>query len=147
MINVETTIVIQRPKLEVADYASNPDNTPRWYENIKSVEWRTPKTLAVGSQIAFTAQFLRRKLEYVYEVVELLRGEKLVMRTVDGPFLMETTYLWEAVGSNATKMILSNRGEPAGFAALFSPFMKLAMRAANRKDLRRIKRILEQQDT
>ena len=42
-------------------------------------------------------RFLRRRLSYTYEVVELDPEERLVMRTADGPFPMETTDTWESV--------------------------------------------------
>lgn len=38
---------------------------------------------------------------------------------------------------------LRNRGEPAGFGKLAAPLMAAAMRRANRKDLERLKAILE----
>jgi hypothetical protein len=70
-------------------------------------------------------------------------GERLVMRTPEGPFPMETTYTWEAVADGATRMTLRNRGEPNGFARVGAPLMAAAMRRANRKDLERLRSILE----
>ena len=40
-------------------------------------------------------------------------------------------------------MTLRNRGAPTGFSKLSAPFMAMAMRRANAKDLREIKRLLE----
>jgi hypothetical protein len=143
LVDVLTETVIERPCAEVAAYAADPDNAPLWYRNISCVGWRTPKPLAAGSRVAFSAQFLGRQLDYVYEVIELLPGQKLVMRTTQGPFPMQTTYTWTAAGPAATRMTLRNTGEPAGFSRLAAAAMAPMMRAANRRDLRDLKRILE----
>lgn len=56
-VDVITEAIIERPRDEVAGYASNPENAPEWYVNIKSVEWKTPPPLQVGSRV-FAAPFL-----------------------------------------------------------------------------------------
>jgi hypothetical protein len=143
-VDVTSEIDIARARGEVAAYAADPDNATAWYENIKSVAWDSPRPLAVGSRLEFVASFLGRRLAYTYEVVEHVPGERFVMRTAEGPFPMETTYMWEDAGPGATRMTLRNRGEPSGFAKVGAPVMARAMRRANGKDLRRLKAILEQ---
>jgi len=143
-IDVETEITIARPRREVAAYAAEPDNATAWYENIERAEWRTPRPLAVGSRFAFVARFLGRRLAYVYEVRELVPDERLVMATTDGPLTMETTYTWANGAGGTTVMRLRNRGGPAGPARFLAPLMAGAVRRANRKDLARLKRILEE---
>jgi len=142
-VDVITDTIIDRPRAEVAAYAGSPDNAPKWYVNIKSVAWKTRPPLEVGSRLAFVAHFLGRRLAYTYEIVDLVPGERLVMRTAEGPFPMETTYTWEAMSEGSTRMTLRNRGEPSGFGKLAAPIMVAAMRRANRKDLERLKAILE----
>lgn len=142
-VDVTTELVINRPVADVADYAADPANAPEWYTNIKSVEWRTPAPIAVGSRLDFVARFLGRRIAYTYEVTELEPGRRLVMRTAQGPFPMETTYTWEPVDDNRTRMTLRNRGEPSGFSKITAPAMSRAVRRANEKDLGRLKTILE----
>lgn len=143
MVDVTSEIVIGRPRGEVAAFAADLANSRSWYENIKSVELRSPGPLAVGSRVAFVAEFMGRRMEYTYELRELVPGERLVMSTSDGPFAMETTYTWEDAAGGATRMALRNRGEPTGFGRVASPLMAAAMRRANAKDLRRLRAILE----
>lgn len=142
-VDIRSEIEIDRPRTDVAAYAADPDSATAWYENIKAVEWKSPKPLAVGSRIAFVAQFLGRRLSYTYQVKELVQGERLVMSTAEAPFPMETTYVWEDTANGGTRMTLRNRGKPSGFSRVAAPMMAPAMRRANRKDLARLKTILE----
>lgn len=142
-VDVLTETVINRPRAEVASYAADPTHAPDWYVNIESVEWKTKPPVAVGSRMAFVARFLGRRLAYTYEIVDLVPGERLVMRTAEGPFPMETTYTWTSEGENSTRMTLRNRGEPSGFSKVSAPLMAAAMKRANRKDLAHLKALLE----
>ena len=142
-VDVSTQIVIRRSREQVSSFAANPDNVPAWYKNIKSIEWKTSPPLRVGSQVAFVAHFLGKRIAYTYEVVELIPGERLVMRTAEGPFPMETTYTWESTSEGHTRMMLRNRGTPSGFSRLVAPFMAMAVRRANRNDLALLKTVLE----
>ena len=142
-VDVEVETIIDLPPEQVAAFASDPGNAPRWYANIKSITWQTSPPVDVGSRMDFVAQFLGRRLTYTYEVAELEPGRRLVMRIANGPFPMETTYTWEPEGDNATRMTLRNRGTPSGFGRLTTPLLQLAMRSATRKDLSRLKALLD----
>lgn len=141
-VDVLSEIVINRERVNVAEYVSDPDNAPKWYVNIKSVKWETAKPLRIGSRVAFAASFLGRELSYMYEITELT-PLRLVMRTAEGPFPMETTYEWDSIAADRTRMRLRNRGAPSGFGSIVAPFMVRAMQKANGKDLALLKSILE----
>jgi uncharacterized membrane protein len=142
-VDVTVETVIRRPRDVVAAYAADPDNATEWYVNINSVQWKTPRPLTLGSLFAFTAMFMGRKLTYTYEVVEFVPDRRFVMRTAEGPFPMETTYEWDDIEPESTRMRLRNSGEPSGFSGIAAPMMALAMKRANTKDLKRLKAILE----
>lgn len=142
-VDVVTAIEIRAPRAAVAAFAMDPDNATKWYRNIKKVEWKSPPPLAVGSRIAFVAQFLGRTIAYTYEVEELVPDERLVMATAEGPFPMRTTYEWADAPGGGTKMTLRNQGRPSGFSKVAAPMMVRAMRRANEKDLRLLKELCE----
>ncbi|MFK0043547.1 SRPBCC family protein [Streptomyces sp. NPDC090741] len=145
-VDVLTEAVIAAPCDRVAAYAADPTHAPEWYANITSADWQNPPPVAVGSKVAFVARFLGRRLAYTYEITAYEPGRRLVMRTDEGPFPMETTYTWEPYGegSDRTRMTLRNRGEPRGFASLGATVMAAAMRRAQHKDLAALKALLEQ---
>lgn len=128
-VQVETTI--RRPIADVATFAGDPTNAPLWCANIRSVTWKTPPPVDVGSRMDFVGQFLGRRLAHTYEVVALDPHRRLVMRTADGPFPMETTYTWEATGTEQTRMTLRNRVNPTGFSHIVAPVMEQAIRRGN----------------
>lgn len=142
-MDVTTQTDIDRPRAEVAAYVSDPDNATEWYENITSVRWESSPPAKVGSRIAFTARFLGRELAYTYEVRDIVGDERFVMGTAQGPFPMETTYSWEDTPAGGTRMTLRNAGAPSGFSSIATPLLAAAMRRANRKDLARLKAVLE----
>ncbi len=144
MVDVEVEARIEKPPAEVAAFAGDPSNAPAWYRRISSAEWVSEPTVAVGNRIRFEARFLGRDLHYTYEIVEHVPGERLVMRTTDGPFAMNTEYTWEPLDDgSATLMTLRNHGEPSGFSKLAAPVMSLAMRRAMRQDLKALADIVE----
>lgn len=142
MVNVQTEVVINCPRAQVSEYAANPDNAPSWYANIHKSQRLTVGPIRVGSKVDFTARFLGRELNYTYEFVDYVPGRKLVMRTAQGPFPMETTYTWADDG-DGTRMALRNTGSPSGFSKLAGLVMEPMIRRETRKDLRRLKAILE----
>lgn len=145
MVDVSTSIVIDRPLSVVAGYTMNPLNAPAWYQNIRSVRRLDQEDFRLGSRTAFEARFLGRDLSYTYEVTTLLQDQELVMATAQGPFPMRTTYKFETVSPTATRVELRNDGEPQGFSKLLAPLIQTMMRRANMADLRALKKTLESQ--
>ena len=142
-VEITTEIVIDRPRDEVAAFAADPDNATAWYEHVKRVVWRTKRPLAVGTRIGFMAESLGKQLEFVYEVTTLVPGERLVMRSEEGRFPMETIYAWRDEPGGGTRMSLTNHAEPRGLGRVSAVLLRRSMRSSNAKDLSRLKGVLE----
>jgi hypothetical protein len=105
--------------------------------------WTSEPIAHVGSRIAIVVELLGRKFEFTYEIVEFTPGEKLMMRSIEGPFPMETVYSFEETRDGHTRMTMRNHGEPAGVSKLMTPMIVTTMRHAGEKDLAKLKDILE----
>lgn len=143
MIYVKTAIVINRPKAAVAKFAADPNNATAWYTNIKSVDVLTGPPLRKGSRMAFMVKFMGEEIAYTYTVADYVPGKILIMDAADGFFPIQTTYLWDSVADQGTRMTLINQGFPTGFSKWMTPVVSFMMGYYNRKDLRKLKRIME----
>ena len=142
-VDVTTEIVINKWVPEVAAFSTNPDNAPKWRSGIKSVEWKTPRPLRAGTRVAFVNRFLGRKVAHVYEVVEFVPSERLIMRSRDGAFPMLHAYTWSPAELGGTRMTLRSCSFPNGMMSWLSPIVSLAIAHANRTYLARLKSLLE----
>ncbi len=142
-VDVASEITIKRPPGVVSAYVCDPDNAAIWHGNITSAAWRSGLVVRVGSRVGFVAEFLGQRLDYTYELAEFIPGEKLMMRSIEGPFPLETTYTFEETRDGHTKITLRNHGEPSGVTKMMAPMISAAMRSANEKDLAALKEILE----
>jgi uncharacterized membrane protein len=143
MVDVSTEIIINLPKEKVAEFASYPGNVPNWCTHIKSVEWNNEAPLRAGAKLVFNERVMRRSQHHVYEVVEIIPGQKVIMKSQGNGMRMETTVAWQAINENTTCMTLRNRGIPTAFSRSIAPFLKLAYRKASRRNLKQLKKMLE----
>jgi len=140
-VRVSSAIEIERPRSEVAAFAIDPARACEWYGDVKHVKWNG-QPVAVGSRLAFVAAFLGKESDYIYEVTELVPGERYAMTRAEGPFPMETVFWWEDVGEGGTRMTLQSSGQPTGLSLLLAPLLRSSMKRSGRKDLARLKTIL-----
>jgi len=112
-------------------------------EAVESVEWKTKKSLRVGSRITFVGTLLGRRFTYTYEVTELVPLERLVMRTADGPFALETTYTCRTLRPDDANDAPEPGSADQPVLRLTARLMASAMRRTNGNDLARLKEILE----
>ena len=71
MVNVETSIIINRPIEEVFAYLTDAGNNPQWDLGLVEVRQTPERPVGVGTRITEVRKFLGRKMETTSEVVEV----------------------------------------------------------------------------
>jgi uncharacterized membrane protein len=140
-IDTRAVIAVARPREEVAAYLRDPVNDPRWIGGLRSARLVTDPPVGVGSRVERVASFLGRRIEYVNEITELT-GTRLAMRSVRSPFPMRVTYGFEDAGQ-ATEVSVRVEGDASRAYRLADPIMATLVRRSVRRDLRTLKRVLE----
>jgi len=142
-VDVTATSTIHRPRDQVAAYLRDPANDTGWIGGIRSARLLTPGPVTVGSQVERVATFLGRRVQYVNEITELT-ADRLAMRSVRSPFPMRVTYGHRDTGADATEVSVRVEGDAGRFYALMAPLLGSAVRRSITRDLRNLKRVLEE---
>jgi uncharacterized membrane protein len=142
-VDVTATGSIHRPHDQVAAYLRDPANDTEWIGGIRSARLLTPRPVGVGSQVERVASFLGRRVRYVNEITELT-ADRLTMRSVRSPFPMRVTYGHRDAGDSTTEVFVRVEGDAGRLYGLAAPLLGLAVRRSISRDLRNLKRMLEQ---
>ena len=139
-VTVEREIARERPA--VAGFVMDPANDTRWIKALDSVRTLGDGPVGPGIRVERIASFLGRRIEYVNEIVELVPGERLVMRSVKAPFPMEVRYELDEAG-DGTRMRIRATGDASGFYRVAGPLLGAAVRRGIERDLDELKKVLE----
>jgi uncharacterized membrane protein len=134
---------IARRREEVASFAMDPANDARWIGALSSVRTLTDGPVRPGTQVERVAQFLGKRIEYVNEITELDPGRRLAMRSVRAPFPMTVTYEFEDAGGDSTLARIRTGGATGGYYRVAGPLLAAMVRRGVARDLRQLKRLLE----
>ena len=146
-MQVEESVVINRPLEEVFDYVANRENLPEWSSPVQEVHSETQGPLVeVGARFTTVAKFLGRSFETPFDVVVHDRPHRHTDRSMGGPFPQEYTHTFEEVEGGETRLTEVTEGEPGGFFRLAGPLLEMAGKRQFRADLETLKDLLEAQD-
>ena len=142
MIDVRGDILITRPVTEVFEYAADLDNLPQWLDGCRKAWSPDGDGRSVGAEIVHEDEFMGRRFEARFEVLEWVDCERIVSRAISGPFrgLSEETFHDE---SGDTRIEIHVTGEPAGFLKAVGFMAKRQAQAQIDRSLDNLKRVLE----
>jgi hypothetical protein len=118
------------------------ENDPRWIGGISTARRLTPPPTDVGTRVERVARFMKRRIEYVMDVVELVPNKRDVLKSVKAPFPMRVTYEFLERGDK-TLASVRVEGDPSGFYKVAGGLMASAVKRNLSGDLKRLKAIVE----
>jgi len=143
MINVQESIVINRPVDEVFAFVANFENHPKWESNFQKVKLLTSTPSGVGAQYQCDMKLPGQTATSKFEITEYQVNKKIVFEGEPaGPAKPDGSFLFEAV-PGGTKITLVPQPKFRGFFKLLEPMMAGYVRKQNQDHLKKLKSILE----
>lgn len=142
MINLEDSIVIDRPMSEIFAYVSDLTNAPEWQTGLLEVRRTTAAPLGIGTQFTFIRKFLGRRLEATNEFTEYQPNETVTFVTTSGPVSVEASYLFKTE-ARGTRVTCRMQMKAEGFSRLAEPFVAASVQREMSAEFAYLKDLLE----
>jgi uncharacterized protein YndB with AHSA1/START domain len=139
MINIEKSIVIDKPVEQVFAYVTDGSNAPKWQGGLEAVEGQASP---VGAQYTEVRKFMGREMRSVLEVTAFEPHTRWGVKVVKGPVPYEVTVQLEPQ-DHSTRMTTRIVGEPTGFFKVAEGMVKGQLEKSIEEDNQRLKGILE----
>lgn len=139
MINIEKSIVIDKPVEEVFAYMSDGSKAPNWQGGLEAVEGQAN---AVGEQYTEVRKFMGREMRSVLELTAFEPNKRWGAKVIKGPVPYEVT-VQLTPQDGGTQMTTHIEGEPTGFFKVAEGMVKGQLEKSIEEDNNRLKKILE----
>jgi uncharacterized membrane protein len=143
MINVQESIVINRPIDEVFAFVANFENHPQWESNFQKVKLLSSTPSGVGTTYQCDMKLPGQTATSKFEITEYEVNKKIAFEGEPaGPAKPDGSFLFEAV-PGGTKITLVPQPKFRGFFKLLEPLMAGYVRKQNQEHLKKLKSVLE----
>lgn len=143
MIEVEHTVEIDRPAVEVFEYLTDVSRLPEWQPSAESAELEGQ--LGNGALVREVRTFMGRRAASTLEVTEYEPPRRFSLRVVEGPIRYSVEHALEALDGR-TRVTFVGRGELRGVPRLMQGAVRRAVERQFVKDLEAFKHNLESAD-
>ncbi len=144
MIDIESTVEIDRPAEEVFAFVADQANAPRWQAGLHEVRCLTDGPVGVGSEHEFVRVFAGRQVASRNRFVEFEPGRYVAFEIPSGWITGRASYLAEPRPSGGTVLVSRMQFRVRRPAALLEPILGRLLARDSRRDEARLKRLLEQ---
>jgi hypothetical protein len=137
----EQSIIVRQPVDTVFSYLVNPDD-PEWSDASDEMHITSPAPVGVGTTVRQVGHFLGRRLELELKVTDYELNQRFGMTVVSGPLRFAGVRHVEPV-PEGTLVRFVGGGESSGFFKLAEPLLEAAAARQLRRDLAKLKEVLE----
>ena len=144
MIDVVTTLEIERPVEEVFGFVADQTNAPRWQAGLHEVRRLTDGPIGVGSEHEFVRVFAGRQMSSRNRFVEFQPGRFVEFEIPDGWITGRASYLAEPAPSGGTVLTSRMQFHVRRPASVLEPILARLLTRDSRRDEARLKALLEE---
>jgi uncharacterized membrane protein len=138
----EQSVVVRRPVEIVFSYLANPENDPRWSSASDEMHVTSQGPVGVGTTVRQVGHFLGRRLELTLKVTVYELNQRFGMTVVSGPLRFAGVRHVEEL-PEGTRVTFSGGGESGGLFKLAEPLLEAAAARQLKRDLAKLKEVLE----
>jgi hypothetical protein len=143
MINLISSILIERPTPQVFDFVSTPENDFQWQYGILATA-RLPK--GGGAMRTFfrsIGHLMGRRNLSTFEVTEYQPDQKYGFKSLSGPLSSQTSYRLGMADNGCTKIEISIQADVVNFLQMDEGILEKKMKKQLKEDLAILKDLLE----
>lgn len=148
-MNVEYSVVINKPVEQVWNFLTDFQNTPKWDIGVLETRKTSEGPAGLGTTFQNIGPFLGRTSFREYKVTEYEPPKKVTVKLMTpAKFIRnaEVTYIFEPA-QNGTRLSFVGGVEMGGFFKLFQPILLRRAKKDGQGDLANLKRLLEDQSS
>lgn len=142
MIEVTSSIDVDRPAGETFAFIADAENNPRWQRGMRSCRWTTDRPIRVGSIYEQEASFLGRTITSTFEVTDLQPDRSITIRTIESTFPIEVTRSAEPLDGDRARVRAVVRGDPSSVFRIAAPVLRRIVQRSVRDDYHRLQGLL-----
>ena len=143
MINLISSILIERPAPQVFDFVSTPENDFQWQYGILATA-RLPKgSGAMRTFFRSIGHWMGRRNLSTFEVTEYEPDQKYGFKSLSGPLSSQTSYSLGMADNGCTTIEISIQADVVNFFQMDEGILEKKMKEQLKEDLAILKDLLE----
>ena len=145
-MNLESSIVIQRPVEVVFAYLCDFSNVPKWDPTKSEVRVTPEGPVRLGTTVHMVTSFhplgLSMKLASTMEVTTYEANRRFTMTAISGPFPVQFIFRVEPA-EGGVRLTIGGQAEPGGFFKIAEGVLINRVKKEQAEELQRLKGLLE----